>query len=174
MLVPCTCAAFADSPCATNALSATAACATIVRRTRGTGENGGGTLCPHHQILDKGLKKRISSTFVFDLLQEKSKGPIGYLYEIKSEMRLVRLHGRAGCAGRSGQRCTRKNRSIAMTMHAKAAEQQNKRKNTADPQGNSSRETTSRTASMTASIAHWTVWQNIHNRRKETIEGSSA
>ena len=36
-------------------------------------------------------KKRISSTIVFDLLQEKSKGPIGYLYEIKSEMRLVRL-----------------------------------------------------------------------------------
>ena len=63
MLVPCTCAAFADSPCATNALNATAACATIVRRTRGTGENGGGTLCPHHQILDKGLKNRISSTF---------------------------------------------------------------------------------------------------------------
>lgn len=136
MLVPCTCAAFADSPCATNALSATAACATIVRRTRGTGENGGGTLCPHHQILGKGQRRKVlrplSSTFYLEKIKRANRLPV------RDQVRnATGAPARKSWMRRQiGTEMHSKNRSIAMTMHAKTAEQQNKRKNTADPQGN--------------------------------------
>ena len=58
-----------------------------------------------------------------------------------------------------------------MTMHAKAAEQQNKRKNTADPQGN--QQSRDDKPDGFHDSEHRTL-DSLANRHKGTIEGSSA